>query len=103
MDGRGLWAQAGEYRRPREELEAAKAERRHYEELARQCNRDERQPQNFLGEGHTGSVAKSVRRPEPTPRAYRGARLTGQASCPQCAGIARLLISAGLEWASSLE
>ncbi|XP_038870158.1 zinc finger protein 385B-like [Salvelinus namaycush] len=32
LDGRGPWAQPGEYRRPKEELEAAKAERRWYEE-----------------------------------------------------------------------
>ena len=41
LDGKGPWRQAGEYRRPKEELEAAKAERRRYEELAgkpeRQC------------------------------------------------------------------
>jgi hypothetical protein len=28
LDGKGLWAQPGEYRRPKEELEAAKAQRR---------------------------------------------------------------------------
>ncbi|XP_052349959.1 uncharacterized protein LOC127915130 [Oncorhynchus keta] len=31
--------------------------------------------------GHTGSVAKSGRRPEPTPRAYHGEWRTGQAPC----------------------
>ena len=31
LDGKGPWRQAGEYRRPREELEGAKAERRRYE------------------------------------------------------------------------
>ena len=36
LDGKGPWAQAGEYRRPKAELEAAKAERRWYEEAARQ-------------------------------------------------------------------
>ena len=35
LDGKGPWAQPGEYRRPKEELEAAKAERRWYEEAAR--------------------------------------------------------------------
>ncbi|XP_071239026.1 alkylglycerol monooxygenase-like isoform X2 [Salvelinus alpinus] len=38
LDGKGSWAQPGEYRRPKEELEAARAERRHYEELARELN-----------------------------------------------------------------
>ena len=33
LDGKGQWAQPGEYRRPKEELEAAIAERRRYEEL----------------------------------------------------------------------
>ena len=114
MDGKGPWAQAGKYRRPREELEAAKAEWRRYEELARQRNRDERSP-NISWEGHTGSVAKSGRRPEPTPHAYRGERLTGQAPCyagrrtvspvrrlAWCA-TSQLLVSARLEWASSQE
>ena len=44
MEGIGPWAQAGEYRRPQEELEAAKAERQHYEELARLARKPERQP-----------------------------------------------------------
>ena len=38
-------------------------------------------PKNVLGGGHTGSVAKSGRRPAPTPRAYRGERWNGQAPC----------------------
>ena len=77
MDGKGPWKQAGEYRRPKAELEAAKAERRWYEEAARE---DERQPQKCMGGAH-GSVAKSGRKPEPTPRAYRGERGTGLAPC----------------------
>ena len=32
LDGAGPWTQPGEYYRPKEELEAAKAERRYYEE-----------------------------------------------------------------------
>ena len=32
LDGAGPWTQPGEYRRPKEELEAAKVERRYYEE-----------------------------------------------------------------------
>jgi ABC-type transport system involved in cytochrome bd biosynthesis fused ATPase/permease subunit len=36
LDGKGHWTQAGEYRHPKAELEAAKAERRRYEEAARQ-------------------------------------------------------------------
>uniref|UniRef100_A0A8C8FTR3 Uncharacterized protein n=1 Tax=Oncorhynchus tshawytscha TaxID=74940 RepID=A0A8C8FTR3_ONCTS len=31
LDGKGPWAEPGEYRRPKAELEAAKAERRHYD------------------------------------------------------------------------
>ena len=72
MDGKGPWVQPGEYRRPKAELETAKAERRHYEELAWQRGWDERQPQKCIGGWHTGSVAKAGRRPEPTPCAYRG-------------------------------
>ena len=34
LNGKGPWAQAGEYRRPKAELEAAKSERRWYEEAA---------------------------------------------------------------------
>ncbi|XP_055754646.1 uncharacterized protein LOC129833841 isoform X4 [Salvelinus fontinalis] len=71
LDGKGHWAEPGEYRRPKEELEAAKAERRYYEALARQSGwRPERQPQKCLW-GGTGSVAESGVRPEPTPPAYR--------------------------------
>jgi hypothetical protein len=32
LDGAGPWTQPGEYHRPKEELEAAKAERRYYEQ-----------------------------------------------------------------------
>ena len=50
LDGEGPWAQPGEYCRPKAELEAAKAERRRYEEAARQRGwKPERQPQKFLG------------------------------------------------------
>jgi hypothetical protein len=63
LDGKGPWAQAGECRRPQEELEAAKAEWRHYEELTRLARKPKRQPQKCIGRGHTGSVAKSGRRP----------------------------------------
>jgi hypothetical protein len=79
LDGEGPWSQAGEYRRPKEEIKAAKKERRYYE--ARYAPRDkaERQPQNNFVGGHTGSLAESGWRPEPTPRAYRGERVTGQA------------------------
>ena len=53
LDGKGPWAQAGEYRRPKAELEAAKAERRWYEEAARQRGwKPKRQPQKCLGGGH---------------------------------------------------
>ena len=50
MDGKGPWAQAGEYRRPKAELEAAKAELWWYEEAARQSGwKPERQPQKCIG------------------------------------------------------
>ena len=53
LDGKGPWAQPGEYRRPKEELEAAKAERRWYEEAARRRGwKPESQPQKFLGGAH---------------------------------------------------
>ncbi|KAM9415028.1 uncharacterized protein ACWYII_024108 isoform 1-T3 [Salvelinus alpinus] len=84
LDGRGPWAQPGEYRRPKEELEAAKAERRWYEEAARRRGWEPvSQTQKFLGGGHTRSVAKPGRIPEPTPRAYRGGRRrrTGKTPC----------------------
>ena len=52
LDGEGPWAQPGEYRRPKAELEAAKADRRRYEEAAWQRGwKPERQPQTFLGGG----------------------------------------------------
>ncbi|KAM9503999.1 uncharacterized protein ACWYII_000997 [Salvelinus alpinus] len=61
LDSKGPWAQAGEYRRPKAELEAAKAERRWYEEAARKRGwKPERQPQKCIGGRHTGSVAGSV-------------------------------------------
>uniref|UniRef100_A0A8C7HKJ1 Uncharacterized protein n=1 Tax=Oncorhynchus kisutch TaxID=8019 RepID=A0A8C7HKJ1_ONCKI len=82
LDGKGPWTQAGEYRRPKAELEAAKAERRWYEEAARWRGwKPERQPPKFLRRGHTGSVAKAGRRPATTSRAYRRERGTGQAPC----------------------
>jgi hypothetical protein len=50
LDGKGPWAQAGEYRRPKAELKAAKAEQRRYEEAARQ--RDRHAQTFFWGEAH---------------------------------------------------
>jgi hypothetical protein len=47
LDGKGPWAQTGEYRHSKEELEAAKAEWRRYE--VRQRNRHERQPPQKIG------------------------------------------------------
>ena len=81
LDGKGPRAQAAEYRRPKAELEATKAERQRYEEAAWQRDRHERQPQNIFWGVHTGSGAESGWRPEPTPRAYRRKRSTGQAPC----------------------
>ena len=75
LDGKGPWEQPGDYCRPKAELEAAKAERRHYEELARQSGwKPESQPQKFIGGGLTGSMATPGRRPAQTSCAYRGAR-----------------------------
>ena len=72
LDGKGPWAEPGEYCRPKAELEAAKAERRHYEELARQSGwKPERHPQKCIGGWHRESVAESGVRPEPTPPVYR--------------------------------
>ena len=45
LDGAGPWHQAGEYRRPPEEIEAAKAERRRYEALYAPRGKYERHPQ----------------------------------------------------------
>ena len=82
LDGKGPWEQPGDYCRPKAELEAAKAERRHYEELARQSGwKPEIQTQTFLGGRLTGSMATPGRRPEPTSCGYWGARETGQAPC----------------------
>jgi hypothetical protein len=56
-------------------------ERRRYKGT-RLARKPERQPQDyFLGRGHTRRLAESRRRPEPTPRAYCGERVTGQAPC----------------------
>ena len=43
LDGEGPWTQAGDYRLPQWEIEAARAERRYYEE--RERNERERHPQ----------------------------------------------------------
>jgi hypothetical protein len=51
LEGKVPWAQAGEYRHPQEELKAAKAERKHYEELARLARKPERQLQKCIGWG----------------------------------------------------
>jgi hypothetical protein len=59
LDGKGPWAQAGEYRRPKAELEAAKAEQQRYEEVARQRDRHERQPPKMFWGGGTRGVWQS--------------------------------------------
>ena len=59
LDGKGPWAEPGEYCRPKAELEAAKAERRHYEELARQSGwKPESHPQKCLGGGAQGECGR---------------------------------------------
>ena len=61
LDGKGPWAQPGQYRRPKEELEAVKAERRWYEEAARRRGwKPESQPQKFLGGGSQGAWRRQV-------------------------------------------
>ena len=64
--------QPGEYRCPKEELEAAKAERRYYEEKYRRIEeqrryegtrlirKPEREPQDFLGGGTRGNWLSQV-------------------------------------------
>ena len=47
LESKGPWRQAREYRRPREELEAAKAEQQHYEGT-RLARKPERQPQKLF-------------------------------------------------------
>ena len=55
MAGKGRWSQAWEYRRPKAELEAAKAARRRYEEAARKRGwKPERQPKKFIVGGAHG-------------------------------------------------
>jgi hypothetical protein len=55
LDSKGPWAQPGEYRRPKEELEAIKAGRRRYEEAARRSGwKPESQPQKCIGGGSQG-------------------------------------------------
>ena len=114
LDDKGPWKQPGEYRRPKAELEAAKAERRHYEELARQRGwKPERQPKNVLG-GGTQGVWRSQEGDLRQLPVLTGEReglgrhrvMRWSAQFPQCVCIARcgtfqLLVSAGLEWASS--
>ena len=73
LDGKGPWTRAGEYRRPREQMEAARAERRRYEELDQPRRKHERQPTQ--GDWRSQGLDLSQ------PRAYRGERVTGQAPC----------------------
>jgi hypothetical protein len=50
LEGAEPWTRAKEYRRPKEQMEAAKAERRGFEELA-QRSKHERQPPNIFWGG----------------------------------------------------
>ena len=50
LDGRGPWAQPGEYRRPKEEAEAAGDGSRRYEGT-RLARKPEKQPQKIIGGG----------------------------------------------------
>ena len=58
LDGKGPWRQAGEFRRPKEEMEAAKAERRRYEEANHRSRHEKQLPKNCLGgaQGECGRV-----------------------------------------------
>ena len=60
LDGKGPWTQPGEYRRPKAELEAAKAERRFYEAKARQSGwKPVSNTQKFLGGGAKGECGEA--------------------------------------------
>ena len=59
MNGAGPWTQAGEYRSPKEEIEAAKAEWRYYEELY-QRDKHQRQPHKTFGGGTRGDWLSQV-------------------------------------------
>jgi hypothetical protein len=54
LDWKGPWAQAGEYHCPKEEMEAAKVERRRYEELAQRGKHKRQLPKTFFGGGTQG-------------------------------------------------
>ena len=56
LEGEGPWTRAGEYRRPREQMEAARAERRLYEELAQRRKHERQPPQFIFGEIGGGRV-----------------------------------------------
>jgi hypothetical protein len=71
---------AGDKTLPWKQAETAREEWWRYQ-ASRQRGKHERQPPNIFWGGHTGRVAESGFRPEPTPRAYRGERVTGQAPC----------------------
>ena len=94
MDGKGPWAQAGDYRRPKAELEAEKAERRWYDEAARLEAR-KAVPKNVLGGGtrvvwlsQVGDLSQlpvlTVERGGPG----RHRVMPWGAQCSRCAGIA---------------
>ena len=90
LDGKGCytWEEilAGRDRLPWEQVEAARraeaaGEGNQWYEGTRLARKPERQPPIFwVGVTH-GNVAESGWRPEPTPRAYRGEDVTGQAPC----------------------
>ncbi|XP_064811670.1 uncharacterized protein LOC135526929 isoform X3 [Oncorhynchus masou masou] len=110
LDGKGPWAQPGEYRRPKVELEATKAERRWYEEAARRRGwKPESQPQKCIGGGSLEVWRSQVGDLRQLPVVTGGLERPGRhhvTRCPQCGYIARcgtyqLRVSAGLEWASS--
>ena len=88
-------------------MEAAKAEWRHYEELARQRNRDERQPQKCIGGGTRGVWLSQVGDLSQLPMltVERGGpgrhRVMPWGACIARCAISQLLVSAGLEWVSS--
>ncbi|KAM9528409.1 uncharacterized protein ACWYII_041088 [Salvelinus alpinus] len=82
LDGKGPWAEPVECRRPKAELEAAKAERRRYEEAARKQGwKPASTTLKFLGGWLRGSGPRAGRRPAPTSQANRGEREYGQTPC----------------------
>ncbi|XP_064881736.1 uncharacterized protein LOC115138403 isoform X2 [Oncorhynchus nerka] len=112
LEGKGPWAQAGEYRRPKEELEAAKAKRQRIE--VRQRNRHERQtpPKKIFGgtrgvwQNQVGDLSQLPVLTVTGVVLVRHRVMRSSAQCLQCVFLARCAtsqppVSAMQEWVSS--